>query len=174
MSNDIAKLEIISGQGLTEKQRVIRVLNTLLADESVLYTKLRNYCWNVAGMNMYALQSAFENQFLEIAIISDVIATHIRQYGADVIGTMHEFLRKSHLFEEPSVYPNRQRMLVNIVTDHETIIRFLHKDILTFSNESEDVDTLDLLTGFIHQHEKMAAVMRSYMEPQATVSADHL
>ena len=37
--------------GLLDKQRegVVAILNTVLADEYLLYTKTRNYHWNVVG-----------------------------------------------------------------------------------------------------------------------------
>lgn len=33
----------------SNRQSVVKILNTLLADEYVLYTKTRNYHWNVVG-----------------------------------------------------------------------------------------------------------------------------
>jgi starvation-inducible DNA-binding protein len=144
------------------------MLKILLADESVLYTKLRNYYWNVSGVNFDALQTAFKSQFNEITTLSDTLAEKIREYGANAIGTMHEFMRKTHLFEEPGVYPDSAAMVANLITDHETIIRFLHKDIVTMTGESGDTGTVDLLTGLLHQHEKMAWMLR--MEGQAAIN----
>jgi DNA-binding ferritin-like protein len=39
--------------GLAEEQRqgIVNLLTVLLADEYVLYTKTRNYHWNVGGHN---------------------------------------------------------------------------------------------------------------------------
>ena len=51
--NPIAREEFImkTNIDLSDEQRdsVVKVLNTLLSDEYVLYTKTRNYHWNVVG-----------------------------------------------------------------------------------------------------------------------------
>lgn len=165
-ANDVvADLEMYPLQSPTfKRQGVVNVLNTLLADESVLYIKLRNYYWNVTDVNMYTFQAVFEEQFNEIAELSKVTAAHISKYGANALGTMSEFISRTHLFEEPGMYPDAQTMIENIVTDHETIIHFLHKDIETFTSECEDMCVNDLLTHFLQQHKLMAARLRLYLE----------
>ena len=44
--------------GLNQRQRqgVVEILSPLLADEYVLYTKTRNYHWNVVGPQFNDLQ----------------------------------------------------------------------------------------------------------------------
>jgi starvation-inducible DNA-binding protein len=51
--------------GLTEEQRegVAAILNTLLSDEYLLYTKTRNYHWNVVGPQFHDLHKFFETQY---------------------------------------------------------------------------------------------------------------
>ena len=48
--------------GLTDEQRegVVQMLTTLLADEYLLYTKTRNYHWNVVGPQFNDLHKFFE------------------------------------------------------------------------------------------------------------------
>jgi starvation-inducible DNA-binding protein len=170
-SNGVKKLEIKPEEEPTQKhQGVVKVLKVLLADEAVLYTKLRNYHWNVTGANFFPLHAAFESQFHEIAEVGDVVAERIRQYGDNAIGTMDEFLRKTHLFEESGVYPDAGTMVTNLVADHETIIRFLLKEIEAISEKSGDVGVVDLLTSLLQLHEKMVWMLRMYLEEQTAVS----
>jgi len=168
-TTDVAKLDQASAQ---KRQGVVNVLNILLADESVLYTKLRNYYWNMKGVNIYTLQADFEEQFNQIAEVSNVVAEHVRRYGANALGTMHEFVGRTHLFEEPGLYPDAPTMIENIIADHETIIHYLHKDILILASESEYDDVVDLLTGLLHQHEKMALLFRMVLQGQTPIRAD--
>ncbi|MDQ3831783.1 MAG: DNA starvation/stationary phase protection protein, partial [Candidatus Tectomicrobia bacterium] len=51
--------------GLSEEQRegVVAILNTLLSDEYLLYTKTRNYHWNVVGPQFHDLHKFFEAQY---------------------------------------------------------------------------------------------------------------
>jgi starvation-inducible DNA-binding protein len=167
-TNGVNTVEIALDQALTEKppKGVVKVLKVLLADESVLYTKLRNYHWNVTGVSFYALHTAFEGQFNEIADVADDVAERIRQYGAHAPGTMDEFVRKTRLTEESGVYPDARTMVTNLVTDHETIIRCLREDI----EKIDDVGAIDLLTSLLQQHEKMAWMLRMCLEGQPVIS----
>lgn len=47
--------------GLLDEQRegAVAILNTLLADEYLLYTKTRNYHWNVVGPQFNDLHKFF-------------------------------------------------------------------------------------------------------------------
>ena len=55
--------------GLTNQQvsEVVQLLNKTLTDEVVLYSKTRNYHWNVTGSNFGQLHKLFEDQYNEIA-----------------------------------------------------------------------------------------------------------
>ena len=50
--------------GLSDKERegVAKILSTLLSDEYVIYTKTRNYHWNVVGPHFNDLHKFFEPQ----------------------------------------------------------------------------------------------------------------
>ena len=173
-TNGVKTLKIESDQELIEKrqQGVVKILKVLLADELVLYTRLRNYHWNVIGEHFYSLHAAFESQFYEIADVTDVVAERIRQYGAFAPGTMGEFIQKAHLSETPGVYPDAWTMVANLVADHDAIIHFLREYIATISEESGDVGAVDLLTGLLQQHEKMAWMLRMYLEVETIVSEE--
>lgn len=173
-TNGAKTAEIERSKALTEKQQrgVVKFLKVLLATESVLYTRLRNYHWNVTGMDFYALHAAFEDQFNEIADMTDELAERIRQYGANAPGTMDEFIRKARLSEAPGVYPDARTMVTNLAADHEAIVRFLRADIETIGEKFEDIGAADLLTGHLQKHEKMAWMLRMYLDEQTVVRED--
>lgn len=151
--------------GLTNEQRaiVIDILHTLLADEYLLYTKTRNYHWNVVGPHFNDLHKFFESQYDEIDEIIDEVAERVRALGNKTTATMQEFLQKSRLSEKPGDFPNAQAMLGNLLADHETIVINLRRD-LQICNEQNDAGTGDFLTGLMEQHEKMAWMLRSFLE----------
>jgi starvation-inducible DNA-binding protein len=51
--------------GINDAQRtgVVEILDTLLADEYLLYTKTRNFHWNVVGPQFNDLHKFFEAQY---------------------------------------------------------------------------------------------------------------
>ena len=56
---------------------VALLLNTLLADEYVLYTKTRNAHWNIQGQNFIELHKFFESQYDALDIIIDDVAERV-------------------------------------------------------------------------------------------------
>ena len=80
--------------GLTDTQRqgVVELLQKLLADEYVLYTKTRNYHWNVVGPQFNDLHKFFEAQYNELNTIVDDMAERARSLGGNATGTLAEFL----------------------------------------------------------------------------------
>jgi starvation-inducible DNA-binding protein len=152
--------------GLTEAQRegVVGILNTLLADEYMLYTKTRNYHWNVVGPQFHDLHQFFEEQYNELNTTVDDVAERARSLGGKALGTLVEFSQQARLKEEPGHVPSARDMLVNLLADHETVIQQLRVDVETCADTYHDMGTNDFLTGLMEQHEKMAWMLRAFLE----------
>jgi starvation-inducible DNA-binding protein len=155
--------------GLTSEQRegVVKILNTLLSDEYVLYTKTRNYHWNVVGPQFNDLHKFFEAQYTELNIVVDDVAERARSLGGWSLGTLAEFSQHTRLKEHPGQYPNAQDMLANLLADHEAIIRYLREDLETVADTYHDIGTNDFLTGLMEQHEKMAWMLRAFLQGES-------
>ena len=151
--------------GISEQSRrkVTDILNQMLSDEFVLYTKLRNYHWNVVGPMFQPLHELFEEQYDEIEEIIDETAERTRMLGIKSIGTMQEFLQNTTLEEQPNDYPNAMTMIANLVADHETLIRNLRNG-LEACEQFGDAGTVDFLTVSMAKHEKMAWLLRAFLE----------
>ena len=151
--------------GLTEKssQAVAQRLNTILADEFVLSVKTRNYHWNVEGSNFMEMHKFYEGLYNELDEVIDELAERIRSAGHYSEGRLKDFLKITNLEEE--AYTNDQAaQLKNLLEDHETIIRYLRKDIDTFDEKYKDAGNTDFLTGLLKLHEKWAWFIRSYIK----------
>jgi len=152
--------------GLSDEQRegVVHILNMLLADEYVLYTKTRNYHWNVRGPQFNDLHKFFEAQYTELNDIVDEVAERARSLGGWAIGTLAEFVQQTRLKEHPGRYPEARDMLANLLADHEAIIRTLRVDLEACMEKYHDMGTNDFLTGLMERHEKMAWMLRAFLE----------
>jgi starvation-inducible DNA-binding protein len=152
--------------GLLEEQRegVVAILNTLLADEYLLYTKTRNYHWNVVGPQFNDLHKFFEAQYNELNEIVDDVAERGRALGGHALGTMTEFLKYTRLEEQTGYYPDARDMIADLLADHEALIRHLRVDLETCAEQYHDAGTNDFLTGLMEQHEKMAWMLRAFLE----------
>ena len=151
--------------GISEQDReaVIDILTKALADEYVLYTKTRNYHWNVVGPHFNDLHKFFEGQYDQTAEDIDEIAERVRALGGKTVSTITEFMQHTRLSEHPGKYPDSKTMVANRVADHETIIQNLREDIKS-CNQHNDVGTEDFLTGMLEKHEKTAWMLRSIVE----------
>ena len=152
--------------GMADKDRdaVVAILNTLLADETVLHTKTRNYHWNVRGLQFNDLHKFFDAQYAELNGIVDEVAERARALGGLAIGTLAEFQKRARLKERPGVQPEATGMLRGLLEDHEAVIRSLREDLKTVLEKHADAGTSDFLTGLMEQHEKMAWMLRSFLE----------
>ena len=146
------------------RQAVVKILNSLLADEYVLYTKTRNYHWNVVGPQFNDLHKFFEAQYEELDDIVDDVAERSRALGGNAVATLAEFAQVSRLKEHPGQYPTADAMLANLLADHEAVIQSLRSDLATAMDKYADAGTSDFLTGLMEKHEKMAWMLRAFLE----------
>jgi starvation-inducible DNA-binding protein len=142
---------------------IANLLNTLLADEYVLYTKTRNAHWNVTGPNFYELHKFFETHYETLDIVIDDIAERVRSLGHYALGTLKDFLAVTHMEEENHDFSNSAQIIQVLLNDHETIIRIIRNDITPISEKYKDLGTADFVTGLMEKHEKMAWMLRSHL-----------
>ena len=55
-------------------------------------------------------------------------------------------------------------MIANLLAYHEAVIEGLRKSLAVCLNKFKDMGTSDFLTGLMEQHEKMAWMLRAYLE----------
>ncbi len=152
--------------GIDEKNRkaTIDLLQSVLANLSVVYSKTRNFHWNITGPRFHTLHLFLEEQYKELGEAADEVAERIRSLGGFSIGTMQEFIDRAELKETPGVRPPSDGMIAALVDDHQTIIKGLREDIDKCDDDYEDTGTADFLTGLMEQHEKLAWMLRAHLE----------
>ena len=142
------------------RRSVVEILNNTLANEAVLTVKTRGAHWNVSGAGFFELYILFDSQYEQLNDISDEIAERARMLGGIAIGSLQEFLKNTRLDEQPGDVPD----IMDLLADHEAAIRFLREDAKKCSEEYEDEGTFELLVSVLRLHEKMAWMLRSYIE----------
>lgn len=151
--------------GIPEKNRLemAKLLNHLLANEYVLYTKTWKFHWNVVGPHFGSLHAFLDTHVEQLSKIIDEVAERVRALGVKSDGTLTEFLEKTSLPEHPGQNPDDLSMLKLLAEDHETIIRKTHED-AEFSIKLGDPGTNNFLCELVETHEKMAWMLRSFLE----------
>jgi len=143
---------------------VVTILNDLLSDEYLLYTKTRNYHWNVTGPQFNDLHKFFEAQYEALDDVVDAVAERARALGGRAAGSLEEFRKLARLGEEVGKVPAARDMLAALLADHEALTRTLRADVDAVTDTHKDTGTADFLTGLLEQHEKAAWMLRSFLE----------
>ncbi|WP_099366245.1 Dps family protein [Sphingobacterium sp. 1.A.4] len=151
--------------GITEKNTsaVAEILNKLLADENVLYTKVQNAHWNVEGPDFHAQHLFFETIYDELAEIIDEVAERVRSIGHYAVGTMKAWLEITQLTEMAYGKNDSKGFIKEILNDFESLIISLREDIDKVE-KNKDAGTEDFLVGILEKHEKTAWMLRSHLK----------
>lgn len=162
----VPKIKTAPKIGIDDKNRdsVCQILSALLADEYVLSAKTRKYHWNVNGPRFHPLHEFLRMQYEQLDGIVDEVAERIPQLGGKTIATLEEFKKLARIKEDPGQYPEADRILSNLLEDHETIIRNLRKNADACDEEYDDMGTNDFLIGLMQQHEKTAWMIRAHLD----------
>jgi starvation-inducible DNA-binding protein len=147
---------------------VTKLLGKNLADVHALYIKNRNYHWNLVGPRFHTLHVFFEEQYKELEMAIDEIAERIRTMGGVAPGSMKEFLQMARLKEATGLEIPGDEAIHSLAEDHEAIVRQLRKDIAACEETFEDAGTADFLTQLLQKHEKMAWMLRSFLDRPET------
>lgn len=149
----------------TDEKRITENLNQLLADEYVLYTKLRKFHWDVTGPNFKSLHELFERQYERVIAFVDDVAERVRQLGAWPLGTLGRFLECTRLEEVPAQIPIANDMVERLVADHEAVIRGM-RGYAQEAAEAGDLVTEGFLTDLMTAHEEMAWMLRAHLNAE--------
>lgn len=157
--------EVLNSIGIqtANRQGSIDILNKVLADEFILYTKTRKFHWNIVSPSFSELHKFFGEQYDALNTIVDNVAERIRALGGKSIGTLAEFLENTELSENPDVYPEATEMLQILLADHETTIRNIRAGADAAVDIYKDFGTNTFLGDLLIRHEKMAWMLRSYV-----------
>ncbi len=152
--------------GISDKnlKSVATLLNTLLADEVILYIKTRQAHWNYEGDNFMEMHKFFEGQYEQLDEIMDEIAERVRQLGHFAAGSLKDYAALGRLTEEKKSFSDQDTAVNSLLNDHETLIRIIRSDVSETNDKYKDLGTADFLTGLMEQHEKMAWMLRAYLK----------
>lgn len=138
---------------------VVNTLEVVLADTYALYLKTQNYHWNVECGNFKALHEMFESQYDDLFAAIDVVGELIRGLGSKTIGTFEDFSRLTNI-KSGNKDANAERMVADLLHDHELIARTLGKA-MEVAEQNGDGVVASFLGERMSVHRKTAWMLRS-------------
>ena len=148
------------------REQITDKLNSLLANEYVVFTKTLNYHWNVVGARFYPIHVFLGDQYKELLSMMDELAERIRFLNGHPMGTVQEMEHAASVPEQPGHFPSITQMLSELCDGHERI----DQQIQSILNEglSDDAVTEDLLIQLQGKHQTMIWMLRSHYVSEPT------
>ncbi|MGM1048206.1 starvation-inducible DNA-binding protein [Paenibacillus uliginis N3/975] len=137
------------------------VLNTQLANWSLLGVKLHNYHWFVKGPQFFTLHAKFEELYNTAAGYVDEIAERMLAIGGKPAATMAEYLKLATI-EEASGETSAEQMVERLVADFQVIVEGLKAGIESAGEQGDD-PTADLMTGMMTEVEKQNWMLSAFL-----------
>ncbi|MCY9662922.1 DNA starvation/stationary phase protection protein [Paenibacillus chondroitinus] len=144
---------------MTEK--LTEVLNTQIANWSLLFTKLHNYHWYVKGVQFFTLHLKFEELYTEAALHVDNLAERLLALGGSPVATLHEIIEKTSL-KDAAGNENANEMVRTLVADFGIIVSELKEGMNTADREGDET-TGDMLLAIHSSLEKHVWMLKSYL-----------
>ena len=141
-----------------------QMLNTLLADEFVLYVRTLNCHWNVRGMQFHSLHAFFEELYKASAEIIDDLAEKVRTVGGTAMATMEEYLGNSRLKERIGPPGDPRMMISDLAAGHETVVKHLREAFHAVEEKFDDPSTSNFLADLLEKHEKMMWMLQTHLD----------
>lgn len=135
-------------------------LNKLLADEFILYVKMKDYHWNVEGPNFNEIHTFYGLLLRETDQVIESIAKRIRAIGHHAEARLTDYLKLTSLIEQP--FTNSQNdQLKSLLAAYETIINNLRRLAYLFADKCKDIGSSYFVKGLLVQHEDAARKIRA-------------
>ena len=136
-------------------------LNKLVANLTVLYTKLHSFHWYVTGRSFYTLHEVFENYYNYTSESLDEVAERLLAIGGRPVSTLKGALEIATI-KEATEKETTKDMVAAVFHDFELLINDL-THLMSVAEDEGDQGTSDLALGLKTQLEKNVWMLRSYL-----------
>jgi starvation-inducible DNA-binding protein len=141
-------------------QQIATMLNTLLADEYVLYLKTRNADWNIHRQNFTGLHKFFQSQYQSLEKAIDRISEQVRKIGYYPMSSLSEFLSITSMFEE-SEPENINSVFQMLIGEHENMIVIAQREFESIPGVADDMELCSLIVEIIDKHKKIIRLLKT-------------
>lgn len=149
------------GWSTGETEKIVDVLNELLANYQVHYQKLRNYHWNVKGGDFFDLHEEFETLYTEAQLHIDEIAERIRVFSKTPLSTLKDYLEHSQI-KETGTDLDAPVMVREVISDFSILIEHM-SNVAEVAMEQHDSGSEQMMKGFVRKLEKHHWMLTAFL-----------
>lgn len=135
-------------------------LNKLVANLTVLYTKLHSFHWYVTGTSFFTLHKEFEKQYDYVTESLDEVAERFLSIGGRPVSTLKGALEIATI-KEATEKETTCEMVESVLSDFNLLIADL-SELMETSEEAEDQGTADLALGLKTELQKTVWMLNAY------------
>jgi starvation-inducible DNA-binding protein len=152
-------LEIDNGLAPGGRKELAGQLGGVLDSVYSLMVRTHVYHWNFEGPLFESVHKLTEAQYTALFAAVDEIAERIRALDGKPAVNVNAFPTGVSNLPAAQTAAN---LIADLVRNHERVVRDMRAVVAAATN-ADDVETADLLTGYIAQHEKDAWMLRSML-----------
>ncbi len=159
---EILKMDSIGDIFPEHKEKIVELLNSLLANEFLVFTKTLNYHWNFKGPRFTSIHEFLGGHYNTLLEVMDEVAERIKIVGGQPLSTATEMTQRTTIEEKPGMIPSSNDMIATLIKDHHIIQQMIS---YSLENNAEifslDKGTEDMLVSTMRTHEKMIWMLKS-------------
>ncbi len=164
MEKNLERITKLKPVGIVDEKRnkeIINFLNSILANEYLLFTKTLNYHWNFKGPRFTSMHKFLEEHYNKLLEVMDDTAERVKILDGIPLSTAQEMTEETIISEKPREIPSSNKMIATLLRDHHTIQELIKGKVNSDDFFSEDPGSEDFLIGVLREHEKMSWMLKS-------------
>lgn len=144
-----------------KSQKVVHLLNELLANYQVYYQNLRGFHWNVRGNRFFVLHAKFEELYNDAIEKVDEIAERILTLGGVPLHSYAAYAKVATLKAKENV-TDGDACLTAVVDDIQVLLK-QERELLALAAEAGDEGTQDVFSSYVSGQEKLLWMLNAYL-----------
>lgn len=141
-------------------EKTIDGLQKLLANLQLYYTNLRGYHWNVKGVTFFGAHEKYEEYYDDTADKVDEVAERILMLGGTPAHNFSDYLKTADIKETGVVSDSKE--IAKQLLDQLKVLLAQEREVLEVASDADDEGTIDLMTGFITDQEKIVWMLTAF------------
>ena len=137
-------------------------LNLLLSNVQVFYMNVRGFHWNITGKHFFKLHEKFEELYDDLNEKADEIAERVLMLEGKPIHAFSEYLKISQINEKTNVTTDSDS--IKEILQSLLILLNLEREIASDAADGKDDGTVNLVTGYISEQEKLIWMLNAFMK----------
>ncbi|MBN1183817.1 MAG: DNA starvation/stationary phase protection protein [Bacteroidales bacterium] len=150
--------------GLNENytDSMVGKLNVFLSNIQIFYANVRGFHWNITGKQFFMLHEKFEELYDSLNEKADEVAERILMLGGKPENLYSKYISAASIKEKDGI-SSAEETVKEVLEGLKTLLAE-EKKIISVASENHDEGTVNLLSGFIDEQEKMIWMYGAFLK----------